>query len=203
MSTEAQQWLMIAAGGAVALFIIIAIARSLRAMNAIWPDCAKKLGLTFREESTGGAFTSRSEHKKVLEGVAHGVPIRLVESREQVGNQRRSGTHVSGRSLFPTPHQFSMRIERPSAGGAHFHAVATGDPQFDARFVLKSDAPALTRALIDPNVRAIVAALPMSELGLSYDRGEICLSWASTPTKLPEIEVPIHVVLAAAHVRLP
>jgi hypothetical protein len=42
----------------------------------------------------------------------------------------------------------------------------------------------------------------MSELGLSYDRGELCLSYAGEPSDPRALEMPIRLVIAAAGARL-
>ena len=107
-----------------------------------------------------------------------------------------------GRSPFPTPHTFSLQIQRGGSRAAPYHIVPTGDPNFDRWFVLKSDAPDAVRALIGPAVRAVIAELPMNEVGLSYDRGELCLSYAGGVTSPRELEVPIRLVIAAAGSRL-
>jgi hypothetical protein len=42
----------------------------------------------------------------------------------------------------------------------------------------------------------------VGEYSLSYDRGEICLSFGQDPSSLRELEIPLHVVLAAARARV-
>jgi hypothetical protein len=202
MSTyEMTQWAGIAAGAVVFIVIVVGIVRMVRSMDAIWPTCAQKLGLTFRSEDGGNGFTSQAHRAQILEGTPHGIPLRLIATWERSGRTTRKGTRVHARSPFPTPHVFSVEIGR-STGAPSFHAVATGDPQFDRIFCLKSDAPQLVRALVHPGVRAAMMGLPLFDFLLSYDRGELCLSYAGTPTTMHELEVPIHVVLASAQARL-
>jgi hypothetical protein len=202
MSTyEMTQWAGIAVGAVVFIVIVVAIARAVRSMDAIWPACAQKLGLTFRNEDGGNGFTSQARRAQILEGTPYGIPLRLVATWERTGRTIRKGTRVQARSPFPTPHVFSFEIAR-NTGAAQFHAVPTGDPQFDRIFCLKSDAPQLVRALVNPNMRAAMMGLPFIEFLLSYERGEVCLSYGGTPTTTQELEAPIHVALAAAQARL-
>ncbi len=202
MSTyEMQQWAMIVAGGVVFIGIVIAIVRFLRAQDAIWPACAKKFGIAFREED-GGSFTGPSTRSKILEGNVQGTPVRLVFTHEQSGRMHRRGTRAHARAYAPAQRAFNVQIERGYGFQPHFHAVPTGDPAFDRIVQMKCDVPDAARALVDPNVRAALAALPVGEYALSYDRGEICLSFGRDPSSLQDLEIPLHVVLASARARV-
>lgn len=199
---ERMQWAGLLVGLVVVVAIVVAIVRFSQKQSAIWPNCAKQYGLVFREQDVGNVFTGRAERQKSMEGICRGVPLRVVESSERIGNTTRSGTRVFGRSMFPTPHQFSFQIERGAPQGAGFHIVQTGDPNFDRWVALKSDAPDAVRALLVPAVRAAILELPMTTAGVSYDRGELCVAFAGTTSSPRELEVSIQLVIAAASARL-
>jgi hypothetical protein len=199
---EMMQWAGIFAGCVVFVVIVVAIVRFSLKQGAIWPDCARQFGLVFKEQDVGNAFTSRSERQKSMEGIAQGVPVRVVESSERIGGTTRTGTRVFGRSMFPSAHQFALQVEKFGNRAAHYHVVQTGDPTFDRCVVVKSDAPDAARALLQPPVRAAILELPMSSIALSYDRGELCVSYAGMVTSARELEVPLRLVIAAAGARL-
>lgn len=199
---ELMQWAGLGAGALVFIAIIVAIARWMRAMSAIWPNTAKKFGLVFKDDTSGGGFSSQSKSQQSLDGAIEGIPIRVVSTWERTGNMRRSGTQVFARAPEPTQHRFNVQIER-GVPKAKFHLVPTGDAAFDRGIALKSEAAEAVRALATPDVRTALWRTPAQELSLSYDRGEIVLSFPGNPTTTAELEGPIAVVLAAAKAKLP
>jgi hypothetical protein len=80
--------------------------------------------------------------------------------------------------------------------------VLTGDADFDRQISIFSDVPDLARALANPAVRAAILKLPMNEVGLSYDNGELCLSYGDYPSRAAELEAPIDLAVALGHSRL-
>lgn len=196
------QWAGIAAGSIVFLGIVGGFVRFSRKLDAIWPDTAKQFGLAFKDRDEGNVFTSRAETQRSVEGVASGVALRAFEFHERVGGSTRTGTRVLGRALVPTERQFTFQLERNAANGPRFHVVDTGDPAFDRTVVLKSESPDAVRALLDPAVRTAMLWLTMPAASVSYDRGELCLAYAGTPSSREELERAIRFVIAAASVRL-
>jgi hypothetical protein len=201
MSTyELLQWLGLGAGALVVLAIVIGAVKLSRATDAIWPNAATKYGLTFEQQKTGNVLTAQRSLLS-LTGTAHQVPLRVVSTRELVGQTRRTSTAFYARSLYPAPHRFSLQITRGTGGPAH-HVIPTGDPAFDRAVRLRSDSPELTRALANPNVRGAILALPMNDVGLAYDNGELCLSFGQQPFRQAELDAPLDLVLTLAHSRL-
>ena len=201
MSTyELLQWLGLGVGALVVAALVVVAVKFSRATDAIWPNCATKYGLAFDEQKSGNALTAQ-QRVKSLTGAVHGVPLRVISTWKMVGNTRTTSTAFYARSLYPAPQRFSLQITRGTAGPPH-HLVPTGDPNFDRMISLRSDAPALSRALMNPAVQAALLKVPMNELGLSYDQGELCLSFAGQPFKPTELEAPIDVVVAIGHSRL-
>lgn len=201
MSTyELLQWLGLGVAALVVIGLVIGAVKLARATDAIWPNCATRYGLTFERTHTGNALTAQRSVNS-LTGAVHGVPLRAVSTRELVGHTRSLSTAVYARSLFPAPHRFSLRITR-GTHSHHPHVVATGDPNFDRQVSLFSDAPDLARALANPAVRAAILKLPMNEVALSYDNGELCLSYGGYPSRQAELEAPIDLAVALGHSRL-
>jgi hypothetical protein len=200
MSTyELLQWLGLGAGGLLVLAIVIGAVKLSRATDAIWPNAATKYGLTFEQQKAGNALTAQRSLLS-LTGTVHQVPLRVVSTRELVGQTKRTSTAFYARSLYPAPHRFSLRIRRGSTGHPH-HVVTIGDHAFDRAVRLESDSPELTRALANPTVRGAILALPMNDVGLSYDNGELCLSYGQQPFRQAEIDAPLDLVLTLAHSR--
>ena len=201
MSTyELLQWLGLGAGALVVSAIVIGAVKLSRATDAIWPNAATKYGLVFEQQKAGNALTPQRSVLS-LTGTAHQVPLRVISTRELVGQTKRTSTAFYARSLYPAPHRFSLRISRGSAGHA-YHVVTTGDEAFDRAVRLQSDSPELTRALANPAVRGAILSLPVNDVGLSYDNGELCLSYGQQPLRQAELEAPLELVLTLAHSRL-
>jgi hypothetical protein len=200
-TTELIQLLGIGVGGCVLVALIVGAVKLSNATDAIWPSCSTKYGLAFEEQKTGNALTAQRRVKSLI-GVLQGVQLRVVSIWELVGNTRRSSTRFHARSLYPAPHRFSLHIARGNKPGPRFHVVPTGDPTFDRAFSLRSDSPDLVRAFVNPSVQAAIRELPMNEVELAYDNGELCLSYGGQPFKQAELEAPIGVVVALGLVRL-
>jgi hypothetical protein len=200
MSTyELLQWLGLGVGALVVVGLVVGVVQHSRATDAIWPNCATRYGLTFERTHTGNALTAQRSVNS-LTGAVHGVPLCAVSTRELVGHTRSLSTAVYARSLYPAPLRFSLRITRgPSR---HPHVVLTGDADFDRQISIFSDVPDLARALANPAVRAAILKLPMNEVGLSYDNGELCLSYGGYPSRAAELEAPIDLAVALGHSRL-
>lgn len=198
---EKMQWAAICGGLLVFVCLLALLVRWLRKLAAIWPDCAKKLGLVFREENTGNAFTSRTMRQKCLEGVVSAVPVRLVSSRETIGRTTQTQTRVHARLPVPAATAFSVQIARGAQRAASYHRVPTGEPDFDRRVALSSDAPDAVKAQFGAEVRAAILRLPMSVVGLSSDRAEVCVSYAGEPDTLQALEALIALGVAAAQTR--
>ncbi len=200
METELVQLLGIGVGVCAVVALIVWAVRLSKATDAIWPTCARKYGLAFDEQKTGSALSSQ-RHVKSLTGTFQGVPLRVVSTWELVGNTRRTSTSFFARALHPSSSRFSLHIARAASGGPKHHLVPTGNPRFDQLFALRSDSPELVRALATGPVQSAIAQLPMDTVQLSYDAGELCLSYGERPFKLNELEGPIGVLLAASQTR--
>ncbi len=195
------QLLGIGVGVCVLVALVVGAVKLSNATDAIWPTCGAKHGLTFEEQKTGNALTAQRRVKSLV-GVLQGVQLRVVSIWELVGNTRRTSTRFHARALHPAPHRFSMHIARGTKSGPQFHVVPTGDAEFDRAFSLRSDSPELVRAFVNPAVQAAIAALPMNEVELSYDEGELCLSYGNQPFEQAALDAPIGVVVALGRVRL-
>jgi hypothetical protein len=201
MSTyELLQWLGLGAGALVLVVIVASAIKLSRATDAVWPNCATRYGLTFDQQNEGSALTSQRRVKS-LTGAVQNVPLRVISTWSMVGNTRTTSTAFYARSLYPAPHRFSLQITR-GAGGPQHHLVPTGDPNFDRVISLRSDSPALSRALMNSAVQAALLKLPMNQVGLSYDNGELCLSYGGQPLKPAELQAPIDALVALGHSRL-
>jgi hypothetical protein len=199
--TELVQLSGIFVGGCVLVALVVGAVKLSNATDAIWPSCSTKYGLAFEEQKKGNALTAQRRVKSLI-GVLQGVQLRVVSIWELVGNTRSTSTRFHARSPHPATHRFSLHIARAAGGGPKYHVVPTGDAQFDRTFFLRSDSPDLVRAFMTPSVQAAIRELPMNEVELSYDNGEICLSYGSQPFKQSELEAPIGVVVALGLVRL-
>jgi hypothetical protein len=201
MSTyELLQWLGLGAGALVLVAIVVGAIKLSRATDAVWPNCATKYGLTFDQQNEGNALTAQ-RHVKSLTGAVQNVPLRVISTWKMVGNTRTTSTALYARSLYPAPQRFSLQVHR-GASRPQYHVVPTGDPNFDRQISLRSDSPALTRALMNPAVQAALLRLPMTEVGLAYDHGELCLSYGGQPFKAAELEAPIEAIVVMGHSRL-
>jgi hypothetical protein len=201
METETIQLLGLGAGACVVALLVRGAIKLSKATDAIWPNCSTKYGLSFEEQKSGNAMTAQRRVKSLV-GAVRGVSLRVVSTWELVGNTRRTSTTFRARSLHPAPHRFSLWIARGTKGRSHYHAVQTGNPRFDGTFSLRSDSPELALALANPTVQAALLGLPMNEVELSYDNGELCLSYGGQPLQPAELEAPIDVVVAMGQTRL-
>lgn len=189
---ELQQLAAIAGVCLAVVFLFVALFRWLEKMDAIWPQTAKKLGLRFREQSSGNPLLAASRiQSKVIEGVLDGVPIRLVASRETIGNVRRATTVVS--AVVQTPGapftvQIAKGAQRPES---QFHAIPLGDAEFDQKVMLSGEQPAAVRARFDRSVRAAILAVPIDQLGLTVTATEVTLSLPWMPFRANEVEALI------------
>lgn len=77
---EMMQWAGVAAGGVVVGFGIYGFVRFSRQLDAMWPDTAKKYGLTHTKTDEGSAFTNAKEHH-----VLSGPTLSVSSTREHVG----------------------------------------------------------------------------------------------------------------------
>jgi hypothetical protein len=185
----------------VVVALIFGAVKLSKATEVIWPNCRDKFGLALEEQKSGNPLTAQRSVKSLV-GAVQGVPLRVVSTWELVGNTRRTSTSFFARALHPAPHRFSLHITRGVGGGGQFHVVPTGDQAFDRMFSLRSDAPDLVRALVSGPVQAAIRQLPMSSMTLSYDNGELILSYGGQPFSQPELEAPIGVVVAMGQARL-
>jgi len=192
---ELQQLAGLVAGGLVLLGIIVYVARWSRMIDAIFPDAARKYGLTYARRGVGDYFTGKGEHL-TLQGETQGVKFDVLARREQTGRYRTRGTTITAAVHFPvTPCTMTVSRARPLHP---MHLVSTGDASFDALRFVTCDAPETLRVVLTPSVRAALLKCPQDELRLTVTGEQVVLSWAALPTTALELEAPIDVVLALA-----
>lgn len=190
---ELLQWAAIAGGGVVVGAGVFALVRFSRKLDALWPDTAKKYGLAYTKNGEGSAFTNSKEAHTLT-----GPSLTVISTREQVGNQRRTGTLIAAVSeRVPAGLQLEISRTRPKAS---LHLVTTGDARFDGlRFVL-SESAEQARALMTPEVRAWLLKCPQWTLRVATERGRVVLSFGDLVTDHADLEGPIEVALALARV---
>jgi hypothetical protein len=192
------EWLQtgaLAAGGLAVAGVVYAIVRWVRKVNAIFPEAAKKYGLTFTREKRGGALGNVAQSSR-LRGVANGTPIEVISTYETRGRMRMRSTVVASRALAALPSCTMNILRQPPA--AKVHLVPTGDAQFDRARWVTSDAPAVVRTLLTAAVRTELLRCPQDELRLVVTEGHLVLSFPDTPGNEAELHGPMDVVLAAA-----
>ncbi len=80
-----------------------------------------------------------------------------------------------------------------------FQDVATGDPAFDATFVVKADDEALVRELLADPLRSALLAFPHAPL-LQYKAGELQLNWGGHEADPGVLDAAIAIASAAFRV---
>ncbi len=198
--TEWLQMGALAAGGLAVAGMVYAIVRWLRKVDAVFPEAAKKYGLTFTREQRGSAFTNVAQSSR-LRGVANGTPIEVISTYETRGRLRIRSTLVASRAPAGLPACTLNILRRPPA--ATVHLVPTGDAQFDTRRWVTSDVPAVVRAVLTPAVRTELLRCPQPELRLVVTGGDLVLSFPDTPVNEAELHGPMDVVLAVARMKAP
>ncbi len=199
-TTELVQLLGIGAGVGVVGALVFFARRLSNSLDAIWPNCTTKYGLAFEEQKTGNPLTAQ-RHVRSLTGSVSGVPLRVTSVWELVGRTRRTSTTFHARALEPASARCSIHITRGGTPGPTFHLVRTGNTAFDRVISLRSDAPDFVRALVTPPVQAALLQLSVSPVELSYDNGELCLSYGGQPLRQAELDAPIDVVVALGQAR--
>ena len=193
------EWLQtgaLAAGAVAVSGAIYAVARWMRKVDALFPEAAKKYGLTFTPEQRGSAFTNVVQSWR-LRGVANGTPLEVIATYETRGRSRMRSTLVATQAPAGLPPCTMNILRQPPA--AKMHLVPTGDAQFDSQRWVTSDAPAVVRAVLTPAVRTELLRCPQSELRLVVTEGHLVLSFPNTPVNEVELHGPMDVVLAAAN----
>ncbi len=198
--TEWLQMGALAAGGLAVAGVVYAVVRWLRKVDAVFPETAKKYGLTFTHEQRGSAFTNVAQSSR-LRGVANGTPIEVTSTYETRGRLRIRSTLVASRAPAGLPPCTMNILRRPPA--ATVHLVPTGDAQFDTRHWVTSDVPAVVRAVLTPAVRTELLRCPQPELRLVVTDGHLVLSFPNTPVNEAELHGPMDVVLAVARMKAP
>jgi hypothetical protein len=195
-----EEWMQIGAlvlAGLAVGGVCYAIFRWMRKVDALFPDAAKKYGLTFTRESSGSALTNTVQTSR-LRGLSDGTPLEVISTYETRGRVRMRSTVVASKAPAGLPSCTINVTRQPPA--AKVHLVPTGDPQFDSTRWVTSDAPAAVRALLTPAVRNVLRQCPQPELRIVVNNTHLVLSIPGTPSNQAELHGPIGVVLAAAKI---
>jgi hypothetical protein len=192
---SALEYLQLAGIAAVVLAVSCGAWRWLRHQDAIFPETAKKFGMVFTQEGSGGMF-SNTRQSWLLQGMVRGTPLRVESRYETRGRLRMRGTWIS----TPAPEgmaecRINVCSEPPAA---NVHLVRSGESQFDARRWITTDAPDMARSLILPEARAELLKCPQPELLLAIEAGKLVLSFPATPFNQAELHAPMEAVLALA-----
>ncbi|HEY3517672.1 MAG TPA: hypothetical protein VGL98_11550 [Gammaproteobacteria bacterium] len=189
----ALEWLQLAGIGAVALGVLYVIVRWMLKESAMFPETAKKYGITFTHEKQGGLLSNVSDVRR-LRGVAMGTPIEVVATYQTRGRMRMRSTVLASPALAGLPACTMNILRQPPA--ANVHLVPTGDAQFDAKRWVTSDTPAAVRAVITPAARTALLRCPHDELRLVIKDGHFILGLPGTPMNQAELHGLIDAVLA-------
>lgn len=188
--------LLVLAGLAVG-GIVYAIVRWMKKVAALFPEAAKKYGLTFTRESKGGGLSNTIQTER-LRGLSNGTPLEVISTYETRGRVRMRSTVVATKAPAGLPSCTINIVRQPPA--AKVHLVPTGDPSFDSTYWVTSDAPAAVRALLTPAVRNALRQCPQPELRIVVNQPHLILSFPGTPSNQAELHGPIDVVLVAAKI---
>ncbi len=197
---ELMQYAGIAAFGLAGAALLYGIVRFTRKQHAIFPETAKKYGLTFTREPHGSLLGNIAETLR-LRGVANGTPVEVISTYKTRGNMNMKSTLVASRAPAILPACTININQRPSA--ATVHLVPTGDVQFDTRRWVTSDAPVVVREVLTPVVRTQLLRCPQPELRLVFNDGHVILSFPNSPGDQAELHAAIDVVLAVAGSKTP
>lgn len=185
------QWAGIAAGAGVVGAGIYAFVRFGKKLDALWPDTAKKYGLTYAKAGEGNAFTNSKEQHTLS-----GPTLQVISTREHVGNTRRTGTVVVAKApAAPKGVQLEVSRNRPKAT---LHLVASGDQRFDNLRFVTSEAKEQVKALLTPPVREALLRCPQWTLRVTCDGGQVTVSFGDLITDEKELHGAIDVALAIA-----
>jgi hypothetical protein len=124
----------------------------------------------------------------------------VVSTYQTRGRTKMRSTLVASPAPGVPPCTINISQRKPAAD---VHLVPTGDPQFDGRRWVTSDAPAAVRALLTPAVRTALLRCPQPDLRLVVDRGHFVLSFGDTPANQAELHSPVDAVLALARRNAP
>jgi hypothetical protein len=186
--------LLVGAIAAVFLVAVYVIVRWSRKVDAVFPEAARKYGVSFTREKRGGFLRNVLDSSR-LTGVVNGTPLEVVSTYQTRGRMRMRSTLVASPAPGLPPCTINISHRRPAAD---VHLVPTGDPQFDGQRWVTSDAPTAVRVLLTPAVRTALLRCPQQELRLVVDRGHFALSFGDTPSNQAELQGPVDAVLALA-----
>jgi hypothetical protein len=187
-------YLLAGAIAAVLLAAVYAIVRWSRKLDALFPDAARKYGVSFTREKRGG-FLGNVLDSSRLTGAVNGTPLEVVSTYQTRGRTRMRSTLVASPAPGLPRCTINISHRKPAAD---VHLVPTGDPQFDGQRWVTSDAPAAVRVLLTPAVRTALLRCPQQELRLVVDKGHFVLSFGDTPSNQAELHGPMDAVLALA-----
>lgn len=192
MSTyELQQWLGLAAGGGVAVAVLVGLVRMVRRMNALWPNAAARFGLTLTSTNEGSVMTGPKYVTRLS-----GPTLNVLSVIEHVGRTRRTSTAIT--ALAPAAPRgviFTISRQRPASA---LHLVPTGDATFDRLRFITSDAGEAVARLMSPAAREAAQRCPQHELRVHCDGGAVVVSFGPTPLDVDAVERPIELALALA-----
>lgn len=188
---ELLQWAGVGAGVIAGGGVIYGFIRFVQKTNAIWPDAAKQYGLTYSKKKESIPL-GNSRHFELLDGPS----LSVVSMDESIGRRRRRSTVLRAPSRpWPTPVTFEVERSKPAAT---FHLVTTGDPAFDNRRFITSDAKATVLAVLTPAVRNALLQTEQFTLRITCEGEQVVVSFGQMVLSAKELTGVIDLTLALA-----
>lgn len=188
---EMMQWAGLAAGGVVVGFGVYGFVRFSRQLDAMWPDTAKKYGLTYTKTNEGSALTNSKEHHALS-----GPALSVTSTRERIGRTTRTSTAVVATAATALP-ALTMEVSRYRPK-ATLHLVTTGDAKFDGLRFVTCEARDVAARLLTPAVRAALLSCQHWTLRVTLAQGQVVVSFGELPTSATDLHGPIDAALALA-----
>ena len=188
---EMMQWAGLAAGGVVVGAGIYGFVRFSKQLDAMWPDTAKKYGLTYTKTNEGSPWTNSKEHHALS-----GPSLSVSSTRERIGKTTRTSTAVVATAKASLP-AMTMEVSR-TRPKATLHLVTTGDAKFDGLRFVTCEARDVAARLLTPEVRAALLTCQHWTLRVTLAQGQVVVSFGQLPTSTDDLFGPIDAALALA-----
>lgn len=189
---------MIISGVVIAVRVLSSM-REHEVFLGAWEAYAARRGLRF----TPPKASLLSSQSATLDGTFEGIAFEVDTAPTSQGRGAEHFTRVRARAVDPIACTVAVREATALSGlgkllGAQ--AVATGDPEFDAKFVVKTDREDDARSLLDDETRRALTRFPRG-VRFEYLQGDVEVRWQGREHRHIVLDAACRIVAAACRWR--
>lgn len=189
----------IVVSGVVITVRVLSSMREHEAFLDAWEAYAARRGLRF----TPPKSSLLSSKSATLDGTFEGIAFEVDTAPSSQGRGAEHLTRVRARAVDPIACTVVVREATALSGLGKLlgvQSVVTGDPVFDAKYVVKTDRDDDARSLLDDETRRALAKFPRG-VRLQYAQGDVEVCWMGREHRHIVLDAACRIVAAACRWR--